>query len=327
MANFPEGFNSWDKDVQLSYIVAASEVQKAVAASEAQKAASEAQSMKYVVKLEIIKRAKRKTSIGKADAVFLFFLVHGDTYEVSGTAFAISETLVFAAYHCFSVKGGGHHLHCAISSKATKVDGLLTPLDDCVALELLQFDEGDDWALFRRCGDGAFSTILPICPQAELPIPSSDVVIQQYYYSLGLLLNSTITDACIWSDSTCLLQYDCGGKFAILKRGKTAGSSGSPAVTSDGRVFGMHLESFNESPDFDASGAGGGLLPPAPPTKMSRLTVEGDAAMECASDLSGLSDLSYANYSRCLVLAAIPRLMEAVLCATAGHSGGGSGTL
>jgi hypothetical protein len=87
----------------------------------------------------------------------------------------------------------------------------------------------------------------------------------------------------------------------------------------------MHLDSFSESesPDFNASDAGGGLSPPstAPTAETGvnkrRLIVKGDAersgaAMECVSDLSGFSDLSHASYSRCLVLVEITRLMETV---------------
>ena len=96
----------------------------------------------------------------------------------------------------------------------------------------------------------------------------------------------------------------------------------------------MHLDSFNEA-DFEASGAGGGPLPPPPDiaTKNARrrLSAEGDAeksspVMDCPSDLSGLSDLSHASYSRCLVLASIPELMNAVQMAT-GSGGGSLGSL
>ena len=354
----PPGFNDWDKDTKHEYFeavksvaqqaIAASEAQKAIAASEAQKAiaasdaqkaiaASEAQKAAALVdlkrlELDLEETRTKRSSVGKADAVFLFLLVHGARYEVSGTAFAISDTLVLTAYHNFSSgRGGEHHLECAISSKATKVDGLLVPapVGGCISLKLLHFDESDDWALFRRLGDGTFSTTLQICPQADLPNPSSDVLVRQYYYSLGLLNNSTISDLCIWSDSTTLLQYDEGGKFAILKRGKTAGSSGSPAVTSDGKVFGMHLDSFNETviENSGGGGAGGGgeafpSLPPAPPTKKSRRQLptidQAEREIESTSDLSGLSELSYASFSRCLVLASISELMEAVSRATDG---------
>jgi hypothetical protein len=48
--------------------------------------------------------------------------------------------------------------------------------------------------------------------------------------------------------------------------------------------------------------------------------------MDCPSDLSGVSDLSHASYSRCLVLASIPELMNAVQMAT-GSGGGSIGSL
>ena len=112
-------------------------------------------------------------------------------------------------------------------------------------------------------------------------------------------------------------------------RGKTSGSSGSPAVTSDGKVFGMHLDSFNEA-GVDASGTNNDLvpIPPAPLARKSRhrpsaeVGAELSAEMECTSELTGLSDLSHASYSRCLVLAFVPQLMEAVLRATGGHAVG-----
>jgi hypothetical protein len=201
-------------------------------------------------------------------------------------------------------------------------------LDDCISLKLICFDKFDDWALFCRHDTGVFSTFLPICQKEELPKPSSNVIIHQYYFSLGLILNSTIKDLCIWSDSTSLLQYD-DGKFAILKRGKTAGSSGSPAVTNDGKVLGMHLDSFTESPECIFSNADGNPDSPPPLAKMGiskrRLSDEGAAerssyVMESTSVFSSLSDLSHASYSRVLVLAAVPQLMEAIQKAKAGHS-------
>ena len=207
MSALPEGFNHWSQEVQLRYIDA------------------QVRMMELTVQLETLKM--KRLSIGKGDAVFILYIVHEDTLEVSGTAFAISETLIITAYHNFSIDGGGHHPNCAISSKANNVDGILTPMGDCISLELLSFNKVDDWALFCRRDTGGFSTFLPICQQGELPTPSSDVTIHQYYYSLGLILNSTIKNLCVWSDST-LLQYDDDGKYAILKRGKTSGSSGSP---------------------------------------------------------------------------------------------------
>ena len=342
MLDFPDGFNTWDKEVQLRYIdaaVAASEVKKMELISEVKKMeltsevrkmelTSEVRKMELTVQLETLKL--KRPSIGKGDAVFIFYIAHEGFLEVSGTAFAISETLIFTAYHNFSIDGGDHHPNCSISSKATNTSGVLTPLDDCISLKLLCFDKCDDWALFCRHDTGVFSTFLPICQKEELPKPSSDVIIHQYYFSLGLILNSTIKDLCIWSDSTSLLQYD-DGKFAILKRGKTSGSSGSPAVTNDGKVLGMHLDSFTESPECIFSNADGNPDSPPPPplAKMGvskrRLSEEGAAersscVMESTSVFSSLSDLSHSSYSRVLVLAAVPQLMEAIQKARAGHS-------
>jgi hypothetical protein len=58
------------------------------------------------------------------------------------------------------------------------------------------------------------------------------------------------------------MQYDDDKKYAILKRRKANGSSGSPAVTCDGKVLGMHFESFAESPECISSYTAGELDSP-----------------------------------------------------------------
>jgi len=126
-------------------------------------------------------------------------------------------------------------------------------------LFLVTFDESDDWALFERRDGKSFSIILPICNEAELPVPSSGTIFSQYYYSLGPVVNTFIKDICIWSENKCLLQYDDNRMYAIIDGGKTAGSSGSPAVTRDGKAFGMHVDSFNELADMIADA--GNVLP------------------------------------------------------------------
>ena len=343
--NIPEGFNQWSQEVQLLYIevrridaekeLKRIDAEKEVRMIDAQKelrmidAQKEVRIMELKVQSETL--TMKRLSIGKGDAVFILYIIHEGTLEVSGTAFAISETLIITAYHNFSIEGGGHHPNCAITRKANNVDGMLTPMGDCISLELLSFNEVDDWALFCRRDTGVFSTFLPICQQGELPAPSSDVTIHQYYYSLGLILNSTIKNLCVWSDSTSLLQYDYDGKYAILKRGKTNGSSGSPAVTCDGKVLGVHVDSFTESPAYISSYTADSPHSP-PQAKVGvikrRLSEEGASERngylrESDSVLSGPSDLSHASYSRVLVLSATPLLMEAVQKANAEHSASG----
>ena len=76
MSALPEGFNHWSQEVQLRYIDAQKEVRM----------------MELTLQLETLKM--KRLSLGKGDAVFIFYIMHEGSVEVSGTAFAIN-----ADYH------------------------------------------------------------------------------------------------------------------------------------------------------------------------------------------------------------------------------------
>ena len=105
-------------------------------------------------------------------------------------------------------------------------------------------------------------------------------------------------------------------------------------MTCDGKVLGLHLDSFTWSPECISSDTAGEFDSSHSPSQAKVRVVKGRLCEEGASErngyllesdsvLSGPSDLSHASYSRILVLSAIPLLMDAVQKANAEHSESG----
>lgn len=173
-----------------------------------------------------------------------------------------------------------------------------------IPIHYLDGSEKDDWALYVRSDAFSFDCFVPICLEADLPVPSSANFLSIYYCPLGLLFD-TLPEVVIWKQRTQLLQYESLSPTATFDGGKTKGCSGSPIVDSNGRVVAFLRESMSEMDAFlpATSSAQGARKRKSPDTVEDRLK-----QVEEFSALS--SDSGYASYLIGAVLCKLPALLS-----------------
>ena len=278
----------------------------------------------------------RPRSPAKSSSVYIIcVLLENSELAFSGTAFAVDAKRVVTAFHniCEMRKAAptassstDTHIcrDCALVKSLYKQHGTITYPEEQIRVQLVTYDEMDDWAVLERMDAHSFEDFIPVCPAAELPQPSSDTSLTVYYAPLSFVNDGidAIKRLKVWSEPTSLLQYDDGetliaDQCAIVSSGKVQGASGSPIVTAHGKALAFHTDSFNEQTrkcrDDDIDAAGEGKEGNA---KMPRLTNEALKNL-MKSQVSGLqaeidSTRSHADYSRAIVICMTPDLMLAL---------------
>ena len=239
--------------------------------------------------------------------------------EYAGTAFAVGETRVVTCSHNIMSEVEGNNgttvfTDCVLVSVVYRYASGFEYPEERIPIRLSTYNEEDDWAVFERTDGKTFSTYLEI--EEKFPEPSSVLQLTIYHAPLSVTEPGGLNTLSIWSETTTLLQYDCkvvedrgsrtriDNRYAVLTNGKCGGSSGSPVVTSDGKVLAFHTASFNESVAEDI----------APESKLtaSNLKMASGDQVECGSNSSRTSR-SYANYSHATIISTIPGLMSAII--------------
>ena len=134
---------------------------------------------------------------------------------------------------------------------------------------------------------------------------SRGTVLSEYYFPLSLLDNGMLSEVLVWSQNVSLMQVR--DEKAVVSGGKTRGSCGCPVVTSDGKAFAMHLSSINERQAARNRRANKEIKCKQ---KNEALITELETTMSELSE--SVADESHADFSECLVLCCVPRLLDAI---------------
>ena len=274
--------------------------------------AREAEAALKLLELQSIQRL----SVGKKDAVFILCVFQGGVYVNSGTAFAITSKLLLTCFHSLHVEEEGEGegdfacdaYKCALASSARMNEEEIVDLNFTeYAVKVVAFNRGEDWAVLKLIGDEKFPIFIPLCDRTTLPRASSSTVLSEYYFPLSLLDNGMLSEVLVWSQNVSLMQVR--DEKAVVSGGKTRGSSGCPVVTSDGKAFAMHLSSINERQAAGNRRANKEIKCKSKQKNEARIT-ELETTMSELSE--SVADVSHADFSECLVLCCVPRLLDAI---------------
>jgi len=199
--------------------------------------------------------AIRPMSPGKRDAVFIICSSSEGVNEYLGTAFAVTSSKVITAFHNLvdENKDLKYLLFCSLAK--SKDDKILYHTYG-VPVSLVGCDKTSDWAVLSRIDSQEFSSFIPVCPKARLPVVSLDSRLTVYFAALGLLSvhDTGMKSIKIWNDEVRVLQYDGeDDSQIILSGGKCRGSCGAPIVDLDGFAVGFHTDSFNEYDESESA--------------------------------------------------------------------------
>jgi len=199
--------------------------------------------------------AIRPMSPGKRDAVFIICSSSEGVNAYLGTAFAVTSSKVITAFHNLvdENKDAKYLLFCSLAKR--KDDKILYPAYG-VPVSLVACDKTSDWAVLSRIDSQEFSSFIPVCPKARLPVVSLDSRLTVYFAALGLLSvhDTGMKSIKIWNDEVRVLQYDGeDDSQIILSGGKCRGSCGAPIVDLDGFAVGFHTDSFNEYDESESA--------------------------------------------------------------------------
>ena len=271
----------------------------------------------------------RSPAVTSSSVYFICVLLDDDVLAFSGTAFAATTTRVVTALHniCENRKAAlkassstQTHIfrECVLVKSLHRRLGAVTYPTEQIRVRLVVHDVGDDWAVLERVDGEVFEDFIHVCPDHELPHPSSDTSLTAYYAPLSFINDiDAIKRLKVWSEPTLLLQYDDGDsaddKFAIVSNGKVQGALGSPIVTADGKALAFHTYSFNEqcrkSRDDDIGTATAGEM--TTPQLMALKEHVDDELSGLKSEID--STRSHADYSRAIVICKTAGLMTALL--------------
>jgi hypothetical protein len=188
--------------------------------------------------------------------------------EVSpgGTAFAISEKLVFTANHNVMGKGG-----------AEQEIGLLTEYEDLICKDDIIVatlvascaDYDEDWAAYQR-SSGSFTHFTQVCPEHELPVKNNKI--GERDFPVGLVTSFSSRKLNIQSFHTKVYQYDIfkqintstkrrkgnSGRVVdekpirpteralLVVGGRVKGSCGAAYFAQNNKVVAFHVESLGD---------------------------------------------------------------------------------
>eukprot|EP01031_Cornospumella_fuschlensis_P032063 gene32063-38774_t len=195
-------------------------------------------------------------------------LWESDELSVHGTACAISQTLVFTAYH--NIKD--HEIKdCALVRELLGDREVLKA--DIIQLDLIAFNEDEDWALLSRKSGRFVDFCNTLCDERQLPAVGSYVAV--FDFPVGLITATADGSMKLSCDSllTSVYQYEGPSKKVAkakknswklvdqrakpldvervisVKGGRSIGSCGAPCFTLRGFIIGFHTVSVNNRDD------------------------------------------------------------------------------
>lgn len=186
-----------------------------------------------------------------------------------GTAFALSEDVVFTAFHNVEATGGQALEEIGLV-KEWREDDIL--LDDIIIAKYTAGNKKDDedWAVYTRDMKGSyFQQYLNVCPENELPLKNDCIGIHDF--PVGLFTSGTANAIVQQSFRTKVSTYELvkASKSKIPKKkrvvkkrpkkrlhsefraiqvvgGRVKGSCGAAYIASNGKVVAFHVESLDD---------------------------------------------------------------------------------
>lgn len=200
--------------------------------------------------------------------VYGFVGVTPASLSIHGTACAISDTLVFTAYHNIS---DNKLKHCGLVRELRGTREVLN--SDIIELDLVSFDVKEDWALLSRKAGRFEDYCDTLCKETQLPSVGTYVAV--FDFPVGLITATVDGSMKLACDSllTSVYQYEepsrkvaksevnswkrvdkrtkpLGVESVItVKGGRSVGSCGAPYFTMRGAIVGFHRASLNDGND------------------------------------------------------------------------------
>lgn len=207
-------------------------------------------------------RCRPKTPDFKRFVYGFVGLWESDELSVHGTACAITEKLVFTAYH--SIKDNALQ-NCALVRELRGARQVLKT--DVIQLDLIAFNEDEDWALLSR-KSGSFADFCnTLCSESQLPTVGSYVAV--WDFPVGLIAataDGSRSDSLLmsvyqyeqpykpvdmankncWKIVAQLTEPRVVERVITVKGGRSIRSCGAPYFSLRGEIIGFHTRSVND---------------------------------------------------------------------------------